>query len=234
MKVVAMSDLHGYLPEDVEPCDVVCICGDIVPLRYQMDMLKSVSWFITDFWKWADGLPCQKVIFTGGNHDFFLEEFGPKKYCSGKQLLGKLLRESVEHTKLVYLCDEGFEFEGKYFYGTPWCPNLHGWAFYKPSKPLKKIFELIPQTRPVDVLLTHAPAAVGLVGHVLQDNRMVNFGCEELAEVLQNRPNVKYALSGHIHSGQHRPEKIGDTTYACVSLKDESYSVSYESLMFEI
>ena len=43
MKIVAVSDLHGNLP-DLPPCDVVCICGDIVPLWVQKSYEKSISW----------------------------------------------------------------------------------------------------------------------------------------------------------------------------------------------
>ena len=36
MKFTAISDLHGYLPKDLPGGDVLCICGDIVPLDYEL------------------------------------------------------------------------------------------------------------------------------------------------------------------------------------------------------
>lgn len=35
MKICATSDLHGNLP-NIEPCELVLICGDIVSLQAQM------------------------------------------------------------------------------------------------------------------------------------------------------------------------------------------------------
>lgn len=70
MKIVCISDLHGFLykPEDVPECDVVCICGDIVPLDYQGDDVASIAWFCLEFVPWTDQLRCKKVIFIAGNH----------------------------------------------------------------------------------------------------------------------------------------------------------------------
>ena len=79
IKVVAMSDMHGSLPKakDFPKCDVVCIAGDICPLDVQRDLVESISWFLLEFKPWAESLPCDKVIFVGGNHDFFLHHIGP-------------------------------------------------------------------------------------------------------------------------------------------------------------
>ena len=35
MKICAISDLHGFLIDYIEPCELVLICGDIVPLYMQ-------------------------------------------------------------------------------------------------------------------------------------------------------------------------------------------------------
>ena len=34
IKICAISDLHGYLPE-IRPCDLVLVCGDSIPLNVQ-------------------------------------------------------------------------------------------------------------------------------------------------------------------------------------------------------
>ena len=109
MKVISMSDLHGYLPDSkiVPACDVVCICGDIVPLDYQNDIVKSISWFCLEFIPWTDSLNCKKVLFIGGNHDFALETI---MYKSNGQLMApsQVLKELLPGNnkgrhKLIYL-----------------------------------------------------------------------------------------------------------------------------------
>lgn len=65
-----MSDLHGTLlpVEDIEPCELVCICGDIVPLKIQANNRKTKSWLRNKFKTWCESLPCDKVVFIAGNH----------------------------------------------------------------------------------------------------------------------------------------------------------------------
>ena len=75
LRVVALSDLHGYLPrpEEFPECDVACCCGDFVPLEYQNDDVASIAWFCLEFIPWVDKLPCKKFILVSGNHDFFMD-----------------------------------------------------------------------------------------------------------------------------------------------------------------
>lgn len=219
MRVIAISDLHGYLPE-IGPCDVVCICGDIIPLDCQGSSEKSAAWIGNEFSKWADSLPCTKVLVIAGNHDFYLEYAEKIPWNS---------------PKIVYLKDSSVEIDGKVFYGTPWIPSLYRWAFYKPSEELKAIFNKIPDTQ-IDVLMSHTPPAVASVGRVLQPcwNVGRDFGCVELAEAIKKRPNIKYSVSGHVHSGDHHPVTVGNTTFVNVSVKDEDYQPIYLPFEFKI
>ena len=256
MKIVGLSDIHGLLlkPEDVPQCDVVCICGDIVPLDYQNDTIKSVSWFLLNFLPWTDKLRCDKVIFIGGNHDFFLENlhkrcaaYPPTNNCPEcpgipelmwrrpSDVMKRLLVGTHKGaSKLVYLCDNSYEYKGVTFYGTPWISDLQNWAFYKDDASLAKAYDNIPYT--VDVLLTHMPSMLNDTGMVRQNgcfNSWAQYGNTYLAKCITER-NIKYALCGHVHSGNHHPELCGGTQVVNVSIKDEDYKRSYEPFEFEV
>lgn len=233
MKIVAISDLHGYLPKNLPECDVVVIAGDIVPLDIQRDQIRSISWFLLDFKPWAESLKCDKVIFIAGNHDFMFEQIGTQENCSASDVMKKLLGNYKKSSKLVYLCNGSYKYKGKRFYGFPWCPNLEHWAFYQNHEQLENQCKIIPKK--CDVLITHCPPKLGLVGTVLQPcrNYMVDFGCLELANAFDNR-DIKWCICGHIHSGLHTAEFINGSNIVNVSLKNEGYEVDYEPFVFEI
>jgi Icc-related predicted phosphoesterase len=235
MKVVAFSDPHGYLPKvkDFPECDVVCIAGDICPLDVQRDLVESISWFLLEFKPWAESLPCKKVIFVGGNHDFFLWHIGPQTNHTGSEVMKKLLRSKKGNSKLVYLQDSSYEFEGKRFYGTPWIEDLEKWAFYLPPEELEKKWSTIPKK--FDVFISHMPPRRSGLGQVIQPgyNYGNDYGSQLLAEILGTR-QFKYAICGHVHSGQHLPIDYCGCKYVNVSIKDEDYKVKYELFEFEI
>ena len=248
MKVCAISDLHGNLP-DLPPCDVVCICGDIVPLWVQKSFEKSISWLAGPFQNWALNLQCEKVIMIWGNHDFIgerLYKYGaninndPQWYSgmSGKAQ-AEFLFMNDEDGKIRILCDEKYEYNNKVFYGTSWCPSLKSWAFYADSDTLKEKFSKIPYE--THVLLTHCPPKYGQQGIVLQQqnwNFGRDFGCEELQEAINKtfmlNSSTTHILSGHIHSGCHNWERLGGYSYRNVSLLNEDYEIAYKPLEFEL
>lgn len=241
MKIAAISDIHGYLPpieqfydDKGEPiADVLCICGDIVPLECQRFLIGSLTWFHLQFMKWAESLPVKKVLFIAGNHDFFLENIWNTYYSANGVMRGLFGTEDYQN-KILYLQDTEYIIDGIKFYGTPWVKDLSNWAFYADNDDIKEIFAEIPKD--TDVLLTHMPATIGDAGKVLQEGRNFNrdFGSKELSKVITNRSNLKYALCGHVHSGNHIPTTIGNTHIVNVSTKDEDYNVKYPIFVFEI
>ena len=73
MKVTAISDLHGNLI-DIEPCDLLLICGDISPLEIQRDYIQMTKWIFNEFQEWIMKINCPTIILTPGNHDFWFEK----------------------------------------------------------------------------------------------------------------------------------------------------------------
>lgn len=133
MNIISISDLHGHLPS-LPPCDVVCICGDIIPLSIQKNIIESIAWLAGPFQKWCLELPCDKVIFIAGNHDFALQrllQFGtnldnePKwiKSYDVHSIEASLFQNDSEF-KIRFLNDIEYKYKDVIFYGTPWCPEL--------------------------------------------------------------------------------------------------------------
>ena len=243
MKAAFMSDLHGYLPEFNEKVDVVCICGDIVPLHIQNDTIKSVVWFTGQFVPWAMNLNCQKVIFVAGNHDHFLERivkdyFSNTIFSDDKKYQESVASEVIKEKlmlprKIVYLQDDLYTYNHKTFYGSPWIPDLSMWAFYKNHEDLQEVFKHVPDE--CDVLVTHAPGIEDNMGTSLWISGMPMYGCKELTDRV-NETQIKFWAAGHVHTGNHKEGLLsnGVTRIVNVSLKDEGYDVRFEPYVVEI
>ncbi|MBR5297602.1 MAG: metallophosphoesterase, partial [Parabacteroides sp.] len=179
-------------------------------------------------WLWYITKMCgyKHICIVAGNHDFVFQN----RSTEVKQLL-----ESVDGVH--YLCDSSVEIEGHIFYGSPWCPQLRNWAFYKNREDLMKIFDTMPQN--IDVLLTHCPPDINQIGVVLQRNYnyLSNFGSWELSQALRTR-NIKWVVSGHIHSGDHEVSIYNNDicimNLVNVSMKDEDYEIRYKPFVFEL
>ena len=248
LKCVGISDIHGLLPADLPPGDLLFIAGDISPLDYQSDMIQMFGWFYLEFIPWVEKLPYKKVILIGGNHDFFLwnchrrgkqspyPPYMEYSWRSPSEVTKKLFPGMLKgkYSKLVYLCDSSFTYEGRRIYGTPYIEDLPKWAFYLDKEEIKKKFMNIPKQ--CDVIITHMPPKIDGLGQVLQGgsfNTGTDYGSEILAEVLKTR-DFKYALCGHVHSGQHLPVDMDGKKLVNVSLKNENYDYQYYPFEFEI
>lgn len=225
MKIVAISDLHGQIPEITEQnYDILCICGDIFPLRAQNNLPQCESWLKKVFIPWCESLPCDTVLLIAGNHDLYFE-----------RTLGSDIYDVFSHTKIKYLENTSYEINGVTFYGTPYCHEFGNWSFMRSDECLSEIFENIPED--VDVLLTH-DAPYGTSDICLDITPWPNaghIGSIPLRDAILDKA-PKLVLHGHLHSTNHNVELMGetDTEVYNVSLLNEEYKMAYPPLILEI
>lgn len=225
MKIVGISDLHGQLSGYTIPeADILCICGDISPLKFQFNIPSMDGWFKKRFIPWCQEQPVEQVYLIAGNHDNFLEN---RHYTIHKYLMGTKINY-IEDSLCEYVDDNGKIWK---IWGTPWCHIFGNWPFMRSSEVLTKKFSLIPED--IDILLTH-DAAYGRNDQCFE-GRVPNkhIGNIELANRL-NEINPKIHLTGHLHSSQHKIIEYNGTKTACVSLLDENYNLSYKPLIIDV
>lgn len=227
MRLCAISDMHGQLGFNVDECDVLAICGDIVPLDIQWSMTKSYEWLNDTFIRWCMEQPCEKVIFIAGNHDAIFERKGA---------LVSSLFDGVD--KLQYLMCSSCEYDGKRFFGTPYCSIFGRWAFMTPYKEQDEIYAHAISDigdKKIDVILSH-DAPYGVSDVLLEDcpwrsdEHIGNKSLERLCTSLS--PSL--LLHGHLHSTSHECEKLNDTSVYNVSLLSENYKMVYKPLYLDL
>lgn len=222
MKICAFSDMHGQYNFEVEPCDIVLICGDIVPLRIQTYSKESEEWFKTFFIPWCNNLPCEKVVFIAGNHDFWFMRHSDR------------VRLSLEgQDKIVYLDCEYYEYKGKVIYGTPWCKPFYNWAFMEPVEDSDKRYKDVEK---FDILMSH-DAPYGISDVLLQKDCYWADGSHignHALRRLVDKVKPQLVLQGHLHSCGHEETIHNGTSVYCVSLLDERYEMVYKPLYIEI
>lgn len=219
MRVLAAADLHGHLPE-IPDCDVLIVAGDVCP-----DMPDKVSkyddldrsgvmqagWLGQTFAPWLGALAERgiKVFGIAGNHDFVFER----------------IPDSARMLNWTYLRDEGVEYEGIKFWGTPWVPGLSRWAFYGNDEALLARAGSIPPD--TDILISHGPP-YGTLDFTVPKFGSVHVGDAWLTRwIKDNRPPV--VVCGHIHEGYGK-DLLGESVVYNVAHTDENYSDEYRPI----
>lgn len=197
-RVVAIADLHGNLPDDLPEGDVLVIAGDVCPIT-DHEVSFQQRWLQGVFPAWLDALPHEQIVWIAGNHDFACQRPGWSPSGRGH-----------------YLRDGDAEVAGLSFYGTPWVPNLRGWAFYATDDELAERAAAIPQ---VDVLISHGPP-LGFGDLLARGGRA---GSKALLVRLDEVP-PQVCVFGHIHE-DHGSWRYGETELANVAHVDIGYQV---------
>lgn len=192
MRLVCISDTHNRLKDVAVPeGDVLIHSGDFC-MRGNLGEVERFAYQLNK-------LPHPYKVVVAGNHDWC--------FVTDNKAAREILGDAV------YLQDELVEIGGYKFYGSPWQPQFHNWAFNLPrgSQQLRAKWEMIPSQ--VDVLVTHGPPK-GILDKILT---RVHVGDELLLErVLDIRPKVH--CFGHIHESYGRFEQDGITFVNASSL----------------
>jgi Icc-related predicted phosphoesterase len=208
MRLVVISDTHGRHEDlGVLEGDVLIHCGDFCDVSgsTEVDVENVDAWFAQQRF--------QAIVCIGGNHDF-----------------GALMRVECQEPvfqNAVWLLDEAYTFGGVKFYGSPWVPQLMGWAFYLSDEELQQKWSMIPEE--TDVLITHTPP------HGILDeprSSRVHGGCPHLRDrVRVVRPT--YHLFGHEHASAGT-ERHGDTTFINASSANSSLEVVHPPVVLDL
>ena len=177
-KIFAFSDTHGMYRRLAVPADVdILICaGDACEGFNPADL--------EEFFTWYAAIPAKLRIFVPGNHD--------RIFNTNQGRARSLIPDEV-----VYLENEGLEYDGIRFYSVP-------------ARPYLKTQLAIPKD--VDFLITHGPA-YGYLDRGL--------GCKNLYLSMASA-HPKYHIFGHVHEeGLKRKAMLGGTTFLNVSYFEE-------------
>ncbi|MEO0476851.1 MAG: metallophosphoesterase family protein [Planctomycetota bacterium] len=179
--VCFIADTHRRHREvEIPECDILIHCGDLCSFRqHDRETIQDID-------QWFAEQPVEHVLCVAGNHDFELEKDGFR----------------FDNAEL--LTDRYIELEGLKIYGTPWCPDLSGFAFYRPDLGLKKAWRKIPAG--LDILVTHTPPW-GILD--LPSSQSRHLGCQHLLAEL-DRINPRIHAFGHIHASAG--ERVQDGT----------------------
>lgn len=244
IKTIVFSDPHGQLPVITEEFDLMLIGGDVCPAHDHYDWYQR-EWLSTTFVEWVLSLPFKdknsKVIFIGGNHDFYLEHEPNPNHGDYSSIYTDILKPCGG--RLVYLEDDEYVFEKPLddgqietlkIYGTPWCKIFGRWAFMRPNEKLAQLYDNIPEG--LDILLTHdAPDIQGCGKITMGQWAGENAGNKVLAKAIKQK-EPRYVFSGHIHSASHTLTKVcrKNTYIRNVSILDEDYYPLFPPLIMEI
>jgi len=200
MRIVALSDQHGYLPE-IPPCDLLLVAGDVCPDRFGTALAadhpdRQKDWFDEHARPWLAKAPAAYKILTWGNHDWCGQachfETGSPESTGGQILVdaGTRVPRSGDGAQSISV------------WASPWSREFGDWAFMKSPGGLAEVYAAIPEG--TDILVTHQPP----YRHGDRfDHRgspdMEHLGSTELLSAI-GRIKPRLVVCGHLHGGHGR------------------------------
>jgi hypothetical protein len=259
MRVVAISDQHGHLP-DIPECDLLICAGDQCPdypktaahrIGSGPQVQAQAEWFINVWLPWREKQPVPTCVLTWGNHCYCGQLFHAPLGGNSHVSFGEKSRTTM------CVVDGLVEVDGLKIWLTPWSSQFRDWAFMADDDQLAEKYAAIPAG--IDILVSHQPPyqiCDGVAVTLLPRNpgeRIVreHLGSKALRSAL-HRVNPRVLICGHIHGGHghvnwpritHKRfddefEDCGTVTSRCdvynVALLDEAYKVRWAPTIIDI
>jgi Icc-related predicted phosphoesterase len=245
LSVLAMSDLHGFLPSfstdsadaaltaalrpEIESYDVAVIAGDVVPasstfhVTTKDGLLKQVRWMHEQFIPWLSTIPAKHLVITWGNHDWFADQRG-----------GSLVPLDWFPDHCHVLVNEGVTLDGVHFYGIPQTPRFYNWAFNEDDDSLNLGRRWADVDAQTDILVTHGPP-YQVCDAVWQNRVRRQVGSRTQREWLLGlqhhpsdaeleSPRPSLVICGHVHASGGTTGMCGNARVYNVAVINEQYT----------
>lgn len=210
LTLVCLSDTHGFHDKvQVPDGDVLIHAGDYSRQGTPAD--------VEAFGRWLGRQKHRHIIVVPGNHDLYHEEQPERAKFT---MLGAANRRRIH-----VLLDDEVTIDGVRFWGAPWTPFFHDWAFnVKRGKDLREKWAKIPEG--VDVVVTHGPPWCRGDMVVRKGLATENAGDVELRDRLwEVKPRLH--VCGHIHEGAGII-KADNMVYVNASVLNERYELAHK------
>lgn len=220
MKICCISDTHEqhHMIEDMPPADVLVHAGDFTG--------RGFGGAIESFAHWLRDQPYKHKIVIAGNHDLTFESTGWAQ---------RLLEDVCP--RVHYLNESGVEIDGVKFWGSPWTPAFHNWAFNaERGADIRRHWNKIPDD--TNVLITHGPpwGILDVVRHEFNPSSDGPLGCADLKERVLQLKQLKLHVFGHIHDGYGTvpASSLCQTTFVNASICNEKYRPNNRPVVVEL
>lgn len=188
MRIWFISDTHNqheFLR--VPKADAVVHCGD--ESTHQVPAMNEPE--ARRFFAWYNELNIPLKIFVPGNHSTAIE--------SG-------MVTAADYPEIHFLIHQALERNGVKFFGSPYVPRFHDWAYMRKRTQLDAVWQTIPDD--TQILLTHGPPK-GILDLTTdyESKGLVQAGCAAL------RRHVEQRIQPHIHAFGHLHDEHGISNY---------------------
>ncbi|MEX2168671.1 MAG: metallophosphoesterase [Pirellulales bacterium] len=229
MRIAAISDQHGFLP-DIPQCDLLIIAGDVCPDGFGRHVAAETprlqqDWFNREVRPWLAQSPATHKVLTWGNHDWcgeacdFSGDAPPAALTTALQIV-------VDQATTVSVGDQSIR-----LWLSPWSNQFGYWSFMRHPEALAAVYAAIPEG--IDVVVSHQPAfGYGdAVPHYRTGEPMPQGSRELLAAIDRVKPRI--LICGHIHEG-HGQFVHNGTRIFNASVVDENYQLVHPATLFNV